>query len=352
MYYASLGFALRCREEFNESYQVLRKALEIGEEIHSPQVIGYACSQLGWTCAELGLLDEAVHFGERAREICVQVESDYFLFCISLFGLAQAYWYRGDSKKAMEIGKDLLEFGKRNSHIRSMVCGHWSMGHSHFIRGDFPSATECYKQAVEISVDPYYSQIPRTMLGYTYVSNRQFDKAEEVLKEVQRFSEKFGAEIIGTAAHGLLGMVLTGTGHLSDGVELLEDVRKTFFEKNRRCLYAASENTLGRVYFEIAHGTAPKDPWMIARNLGFLAKTVPFASKKAEGYFTRAAEAAKAIGAKSILAQSYLNLGLLYKAKDKKDKARRFLDEAIGLFEQCEADVYLKQAREALASLG
>ena len=54
----------------------------------------------------------------------------------------------------------------------------------------------------------------------------------------------------------------------------------------------------------------------------------------------------------SILAQSCLNLGLLYKAKEKKDKAKRFLDEAIGLFEQCEADVYLKHAREALASLG
>jgi len=352
MYCASLGFALRCREEFNESYQVLRKALDIGEGIHSPQVIGYACSQLGWTCAELGLLDEAVHFGDRAREICAQVESDYFLFCISLFGLAQAYWYRGDSKKAMDVGKALLEFGTRNSHIRSMVCGHWSMGHSHFIRGDFPSAAECYKQAVEISVDPYYSQIPRTLLGYTYVSNRQFDKAEEVLNEVQRFSEKFGAEIIGTAAHGLLGMVLTGTGHLSHGVERLEDVRKTFFEKNRRCLYAASENTLGRVYFEIAHGTAPKDPWMIARNLGFLAKTVPFASRKAERYFTRAADAAKDIGANSILAQSYLNLGLLHKAKARKEKARGFLDEAISLFEKCEADVYLKQAREVLASLG
>lgn len=166
MHYASLGFALRCREEFNESYQYLRKALEMGEEIHSAQVIGYACSQLGWTCSELGLLDEAVEFGERAREICAQGESDYFLFCITLFGLGQAYWYKGEWKKAMEVGKALLEFGKRNSHIRSMVCGHWNLGHSHFIRGDFPSAIECYKQAVEISVDPLYSQIPRTMLGY------------------------------------------------------------------------------------------------------------------------------------------------------------------------------------------
>jgi class 3 adenylate cyclase/tetratricopeptide (TPR) repeat protein len=352
MFYASLGLALRCREEFNETYQYLKKALEIGEEIQSSKVIGYACSQLSWTCAELGLLDEAVGYGERAREICTQMESDYFLFCVSLFGLSQTYWYRGECKKAMEVGKALLEFGKRNSHIRSMVCGYWSMGHSHFIRGDFPAAIECYKQAVEVSVDPYYSQIPRTMLGYAYVSDRQFERAEEVLKEVQSFSEKFGAEIIGTAAHGLLGMVLTGTGHLGGGVEQLEEVRKTFFEKNRRCLYAASENTLGRVYFEIAHGTSSKDPRMIARNLGFLAKTVPFASKKAEGYFTRAAETAKGIGAKSILAQSNLNLGLLYKARDKSDEARRFLDQAIKLFEQCEADVYLKQARETLASLG
>lgn len=352
MYYASLGFALRCREEFNVSYEHLKMALQIGEETCSSQVIGYACSQLGWTCAELGLLDEAVEFGESAREICTQLESDYFLFCISLFGLGQAYWYRGECKKAMDVGKALLEFGIRNSHIRSMVCGHWSMGHSHFIRGDFPSAIECYKQAVEVSVDPYYSQIPKTLLGYAYVSNRQFDKAEEILKEVQSFSEKFGAEIIGTAAHGLLGMVLTGTGHLSKGVEQLEDVRKAFFEKNRRCLYAASENTLGRVYFEMAHGKAPKDPWMMVRNLGFLAKTAPVASKKAEGYFTTAAETAKEIGAKSILAQSYLNLGLLYKARDKKEKARGFVEESIKIFEQCEADVYLKQAKETLTSLG
>ena len=66
-------------------------------------------------------------------------------------------------------------------------------------------------------------------------------------REGAKFCSECGEnlEIIGTAAHGLLGMVLTGTGHLSSGVERLEDVRKTFFEKNRRCLYAASENTLG-----------------------------------------------------------------------------------------------------------
>jgi hypothetical protein len=33
-------------------------------------------------------------------------------------------------------------------------------------------------------------------------------------------------------------------------------------------------------------------------------------------------------------------------------RARKYITDAIQLFEECEADVYLKQARETLASLG
>jgi len=62
-------------------------------------------------------------------------------------------------------------------------------------------------------------------------------------------------------------------------------------------------------------------------------------------------ETAKEIGARGILGQAYLDLGLLHKAKGKKDKAKECISTAIGCFEQCEADVFLKQAKEAIASL-
>jgi predicted ATPase/class 3 adenylate cyclase len=351
MYYASLGFALRCREEFEESYRYLRKALELGEEITNPLVIGYACSQLGWTCAELGLLDEAVQFGERARDISKLLVSDHFLTCISYLALGQACWYRGDSKKAFEVGEALVEFGDRYAHARSTVCGYYTMGHSYFIAGDLPSAIECYKKAVDASADPYYSHFPRTTLGYAYVSNGQFEKAEEVIKEVYTFSRNSGVEIIGTAAHGLLGMVMTGMGNFSEGIKRLEDVRKIFSDKKRRCLYAASEVTLGRVYLQVAHGKRRKDLSLILRNLKFLSSNLFVASKKAELHFNRAVETAKAIGAKSILAQAYFNLGQLYRARKKSEKARIYFSQAVSLFEQCQAETYLQQAREALASL-
>jgi hypothetical protein len=60
---------------------------------------------------------------------------------------------------------------------------------------------------------------------------------------------------------------------------------------------------------------------------------------------------AQEIGAKGLLGQVKLELGLLHKIKGRTDEARKCISDAVRLFEECEADVFLKQAREELASL-
>ena len=95
----------------------------------------------------------------------------------------------------------------------------------------------------------------------------------------------------------------------------------------------------------------PKSPTLLVKNFDFLVTKLPFASKKAEKHFTNAIDAAKQIGAKCFLGQAYLDLGLLHKAKGRKDQAREFISQAAQAFEQCEADLYLTKAREALATL-
>jgi len=45
----------------------LNKALEIGEQTSNQAVIGYACTWLTWTYAELGMLEEAEIVGKRAQ---------------------------------------------------------------------------------------------------------------------------------------------------------------------------------------------------------------------------------------------------------------------------------------------
>jgi hypothetical protein len=60
---------------------------------------------------------------------------------------------------------------------------------------------------------------------------------------------------------------------------------------------------------------------------------------------------AKEIGAKGTMGMAYLDLGLLHKMKGKTEQAKKCLSEAIQIFEETEAEVFLKQAKGTVASL-
>jgi class 3 adenylate cyclase/tetratricopeptide (TPR) repeat protein len=351
MFYKWLGLALYGIERYNDSYLYLIKALNLGEEINNQQVTGYACAWLTFTCGELGLLDEAIAFGERAQEISKIFPLDHYLYFNSLAAIGMAYWHRGEIKNALKAGKSLLDHGQKHSDIRSLVRGHFIMGWGYFTGGDFPSAIKCFQHAIQVSADPYDSQFPRLGLVYSYVASGQLEEAEGPLQEVLNLSGKFSTEVVKTPANALLGLVSVAKGNLRQGIDKFEDVQRIWIETHRECLYAASENMLGRVYSEISQGGKKIRLPMIMKNIGFLLRNLPFATKKAEGHFMNSIHVAEKIGAKGTVGKSCLDLGLLYKAKRKKNQSRAYLSKAVQTFELCEAETYLRQAKEALASL-
>ena len=352
MFYGWLGFALWSRGEPKNGYHYLCKALELGEEIENRKVIGYACAWLAWACGDLGLVEEGIVFGKRAQEISRLFESDQKLFRFSMGGMGLAYYFRGDSKRICEVGKILLEYGQRQSDIRSTVFGHLFVGIGHFVGGDFPSAIECLQRAIQVSVDPIFSNSARFMLGMNYLFTGQFKEAENTLDEVIRYSKHFGTEFLGTLAQGALSMVSIAKGNLSQGVKIAEDTQRVFLENENRYRYATTEYFLGRVYSQIVQGAGPKRLSILAKNVGFIIKNIPFAGKKAEDHFKRAIEVAEEIGAQGVLGQAYLDLGLLHRAKGRTEQAKKCVSEALQLFEESEAQVYMKRAEEALVSLG
>jgi tetratricopeptide (TPR) repeat protein len=89
----------------------------------------------------------------------------------------------------------------------------------------------------------------------------------------------------------------------------------------------------------------------MVKNIGFILRNVPSAGTKAEEHFKKAIQVAKEIGAKGILAQAYLDLGLLHEAKGRTKEAGECIIESIRIFEECGAEVWLKRAKETLASL-
>ena len=350
-FYCRLAWGLHCREKFKNAYQYLCKSLKIGEEIDDQHVIGYACAWLTWTCSEMGRLDEAIAHGERAQKIFRSLASDHYLYFKSLGGMGHAYWYKGERKKASAAGQALLEFGHKHSNTRSMVMGYYVTGYGHLIEGDFPSAIECFQRGVQISADPFYTQMPRCLLGISYGYNGQLQEAEKELREVIAYSKDFGCESLGTPAQMSLAAISIANGQMSQGLRTLEEGIRGSLENERKPCHALFEQILGKVYLQIVERKGPISLSTMAKNIGFLVKNVPFASKKAEDHFNESIKAAKGIGARSILGRAYLDLGLLHMANDKKDQARECLSTAIQVFEQCEAEVYLRQTKDTLENL-
>jgi tetratricopeptide (TPR) repeat protein len=173
----------------------------------------------------------------------------------------------------------------------------------------------------------------------------------DITQEILKFSTSFGYGSIGILAYAGLGLITVMNGQMSKGVEMLENAINSSIENERIGLRAVFEHLLGKIYLQLLENKDPVSISLIAKNIGFLVKSVPFAHKKAEAHLNNAIQIAKQNGLLNIWAQAYLDLGLLYKAKKRTDKAKQCILEAIKIFEQCEADVYLKQANEALESL-
>ncbi len=350
MFYAWLGIAHYMAGKTKDSYEYLCKGLELGQSADSQKVVGYACAWLTFTCADLGLFAKGVSYGERAQKIAESFPSDQYLFFKSLAGLCYISSYKGDTNRVFEGAERLIEYGDRNANSRSKAFGHWMKALGHEATGDMKSSQKSSKKAIEVALDPLYAHFPKITLGVAYLFGGQLQEAEYIFQSALNFFEKRGLEQFSVVSQCFLGPILIAKGHMQKGTELLEIARKIMIRNQRRVLYAMSEYILGEVNSQIATGPKPSLSIM-AKNIGFLVKNVPFATKKAEEHFKKAVELFKEIGMRGQLGLTYLSMGQLYKATKRNDQGRQCILKSIDLFQECEADAYLKQANEALDSL-
>jgi class 3 adenylate cyclase/tetratricopeptide (TPR) repeat protein len=353
MFYCCLAFTMFWgQEKLRESYQLLKKALALGEQVGDLRVQGYAATWLAWVCADLGLFDEGIRYGRSAQEISARLPADQYLYFKSLAGLGHNYWQMGEGRKDIEIGQTLQDFGKKYSNVRSIVTGHIVEAAGHFALGDFPLAIKCAKDGIAGAADPFYDQWAKIALSISFVFQTiRFAETQELLEEVLSYSRESGCDYLKTMADLFMGVLLIAKGQMSRGLTTIEEIRAACTKKERVTLLGVIEYILGRIYLQIAERDKPVSFLTIAKNLRFLMLNAPVASRKAEAHLLRAIEHAEKIGARGILGQAYLDLGLLKKRKGKTDEAQKLLTNAISLFESLESEVFLKVAQEALQTL-
>jgi len=351
MFYTHLGHGLGFLVRYKESYRYLHMALELGEETGNENIIGYACGWLPWTCNDLGLLDESVVMGKRVQALNIY-KSEPEIFRFSTGGLAVAYYFLGEAGKAKETASVAVDYGQRYHYVPCLAQGYTWLGMGYMSAGDFASAIEYGEKAVDAALEPQFVVNAKVIKGWAYLANGQYREASRILQEVNKLAENCGYPFMAEPAKMLSAIVMITEGHIHQGIEALEGLIESNLKSGGRYRYALMNYQLGKVYLQIVRGGGgKKDFSFLAKNIGFLIKTIPFAHKKAEDHFNKAIQTAKEIGAKGVLAQAYFDMGRLRQTKGKTDEARQYISDAVQLFEECEADVFLRQAREALASL-
>jgi tetratricopeptide (TPR) repeat protein len=347
-FYAWLGHAIYCKgANLGDSYRYLHKALALGEETGNLQVIGSACAFLIKTCAEMGLLLEALNFENRANEMLDAFATDVFFLATYYSGKGYIGWFTGDKKSVYESAKDISV----SSSLRCQIVGNLLMAFWHFMDQDMKPAVQ-RAEGVVTHGDPYHAMFGRLLLGIFMVHMREFSKAQELLVRVLEDSEKEHTDYLKPMANLFLGMALAAQGLLSKGIGLLESVSQEFHRHQRIIFYCVTEGILGNVYLQIFLLKAGKRSLSaFFKNFGFLVRNFPFARQKAKEHLLTAYKLAKETGARGFLGHPCLHLGMLYKARGQREKAREYLSEAMNIFEEGKFETTRNQARELLDSL-
>ena len=217
-----------------DSYDYLCKGLELGEKADNQKVVGYACTWLPFTCAELGLFAEGIGYGERAQKIAELYPSDPYLFFKSLAGLCFIYFFKGEICRIFEGTKRLLEYGDKNANSRSKVFGHWFEAWGHLAAGDTKSAKISSEKAIEVALDPVYVHAPEVTLGLSYFFSGQLQKAENVIQPGLNYCETQGCGEFSVLCQIFLGPILIAKGHMQQGTDLMEKARKNLISNQRR----------------------------------------------------------------------------------------------------------------------
>jgi tetratricopeptide (TPR) repeat protein len=225
------------------------------------------------------------------------------------------------------------------------------LGEGYFLAGEYEKASQTLKEGLQLaerSAMKWSIGLAHSLLGQLAMKTDPTQAAHHFEQSIANFQKtKVDPDFI----EFLRSIVMLTRGNLRQGVKIAEDLTEVFYEKGSFWDYVTVEYLLGNIYLQIVLGAGPKTFTFLAKNIAFLIKSFPRASEKAEYHLNKTTETAKEIGAKLILGQAYYDLGLLYKAKKRSEKAKECISEAIGVFKQCKAEEYLKQANEALESL-
>ena len=361
----SLSFPVVKQQGFRAGRDYAREAVELAERAGDKATLARALAQLGyleWMCdegvktelfdramaleGELGGLD--LDYGPRGRYARVLYDSGSYdtarpllhrlietgrqsgdaAVNMPLFFIANIELETGDWASAEDHAREAYDVSVQTGREAAEPRGLFTLARLEAARGDSEAARKHGEQALVMTEGRgWNSGGPRGALCFLELTLEHYEAAYEVVLPAIETYRKLGVAIVGQildAAEALAGM-----GHPAEGWELVEEA----LEK------AAS-------MMKLAWPTAAA-----ARSRGLLAEAEGDL-ERAESELERAVTLGRELGWPLELGRSLLALGRVQRRAQKKQAARRVLEEAIAVLDALGARPWAERARRELARIG
>jgi tetratricopeptide (TPR) repeat protein len=297
------------------------------------------------------MFKQGIEYGQKASEIGKEFKDDHYIYFKSLAGMGWNYFWMGHASKGIKSGEKNIQYGNKHSQTRSISMGYFAkaMGYNNF--GDFARGVESSKKAVAVAADPLYKTAFTLSLSLSYLFKGDTRKAGKHLGKIMPTFEKYGSKFFEDVGTLQKGVILIDNGFMSQGLKILKDLEQVLIRQERKGMLPIFRLVMGKIYLEIILKTKPIGFMTIMKNLGFIIQNVPSAEKKAIYWYTKAIDISNETGATGIKAQAHLDLGILHKAKKRKEMAKEHFEKAIEIFAEVGAYAFLKKANQELNDL-
>jgi class 3 adenylate cyclase/tetratricopeptide (TPR) repeat protein len=303
-----------------------RHAAEIADATGLTELRAFAECSLTHVFLVAGRLTDAVTVGESALGV-FEGRGNIWWACRTLWGLSGATNLAGQWRKSLEYCHRALEHGQAVNDLRLKAVGWWRTALTHVERGDVESGLRCCEEALALAPTPFDLAMTRSVRGYGRVKAGDTKGGLAELQEALAWLER--SRLRYQRARFALWLA---EGHLREGEasrarEVIEDVLEISRDFGYRRVEGEAERLLGESLIgEDAHAAAD--------------------------HLTTAVRILEEVGARNELAKALAARGTLQRAAGDLVAARRFLEDALMIFEDVGTVDEPPRVQAALAALG
>ena len=329
--YLVLGcYKYMAEEDLPESIQYLEKAIEIFKEISDFEMGIYASYMLGLVFAFNCDFEKAIPYFEMLLSLCMAVKLTWRVSIMKSNMSVCAYDYHGMVAKGYQTSEEAVRSAEESGDIYSKAMAYESHGISCYYKGLLEEAEQYLNMGINFTEKINMlaqNALAHQWLGHVYFDLGKYQKAQDHYSRAIYVREH---SRLAPSSANLNRIALMRAKLFSGEKDINLELMCRFVRENKVRIY---EGCMARYIGDI----------LLHLNEYNLAA--------AEDWIGKAIEADNRNGMKCDLGRDYTLYGEFFKRKRESSKAKEFLEKAIGIFEECGADGWVRKTEKSLSEV-